>query len=1806
MSFSNRNVSRITLIIRVLVATLIISAIAVPFSPSQAQVTGADAKLALDSVMSLLREASKSSKRTGTPLKSKQIESPGQREARVASISLCPRRALMYVGEEHIVSPLPLDRSRQPVHGIAFSYESSDKNIADVASDGSVTALKPGECFVTASAGQTRAKVLIEVRDGLRSRLTNAQWDNEHAGECEDPEQDPELSLTQAETQSRRNEGKDPSFVPESLPPPDPDEPTNVPAAGSRFNTTGHPRFSPNLALKASATSNDNQLASSSFNLSIPIYGSSGRRVGTDLNLVYNSRMWTKNPQTTGIIWDYDQGWPAPGFRLNYGWIIRDYDVPSGVLGNYLLVEADGTRTPLINKGGGLYRSDDGRYLQFANHFLTYPDGTLVRYELRNSRLLPIYVKDVNGNSISITYVDRNANNNCSDAQRVEACTCGSGCYAPARQSINYITDTLGRLITFYYYANGHLAEVRAPGYNGAPDRVLAKFYYQTITLQYNFSLAVTGAPGDNQVDVLRRVYLPETGRGYVFDNYSGYGMCTRASMRLGMTDASGGTDNAHTDYVFNTDGQLSDAPQFTQRSEWWQHKTDDSGNDTTLAAVYDYTRTSDSSTMTTTIAGPNNVTTVMVSNNDSSSPQYGLLTEQRIPDGSTVKLKQEFFYDNPSSGSGSSGLQRNKVITTDDGSPTPNQTRTDFLYGQYGRLMTLIEFGFPTSGNFKKRRRTEYQYLNTSAYVNASLLQLVTDMTVWDPNGTPNDDTDDIKVSRTGFEYDTPDSGWEIQKYGLTQGCQSCGTPPGFDTNYVNTNERGLVTKTLSWSDATSTNAADISFRHQYDLFGNEIQAEVGCCSLKRFTFSPNTSGMHYSLPMSATDGPVSGPNLTSSFAYDFNTSFLNSQTDPNSLVTSYLPDVYFTSGGSMRLRKVTYPKLTTDTNANPTLETFFADPSYPNKDGLVYQSKFTYFDGTTQKIQVSSQWLDGAGRPIRTGSAAGASPTSFDAVKSIYDDLGRLRKNTNPYLGDSTGNITGLPNATVYDYDVLSRVLMATLPDSNTMTTTFNGAMTTITDQAGRQRRSEVDGLGRIITVTEMDDSKVLNWATSYGYNLNDNLTSVSQGTQTRAFKYDSLARMTYERTPEQDATINDGSGTFWSAHYTYTSFNAISTRQDARGAVSNYFYDGLNRLYQVGYTLPNPNPNNVQATATVNVTYGSTVPKLGQVEEVKQTDSQSVVPWKENYSYDTLSRVSSKTVSFDDQAYAYTTGYGYNQASQLTQMTYPSTRVVKHGFDDRGRLQKVGDAGSATKYISSTSYQPSQQVGSISLNNGVTENYGYSADRLQLTSQTATKSGNTLMSLTYNYVAPKSRSGGGGTGNANTGQLMDITSSQINGQQRNESYNYDQVARLTQAGGFYAQRNYTYDRWGNRTAMSGGSSQTISYARDANNVPLTNRISSVNSGPSYTYDATGDVTYDAGHSYGYDAESRIVTVDSGSTATYFYDTANRRVKKVAGGYTTYYVWEGSNVIAEYGNAPVGSGGTRFYHPDRLSNRMITDASGVVKGTMDNLPFGEDGGVVGESEKHRFTTYERDVETDSDYAMNRQYSQSTARFGRTDPLSGRQGPQSLNRYSYVSNDPVNSVDPLGLLRVYCFTVTGGPLGTGGDGTVVIGVTEYTFCVIIFEFSSGGIFEEPRGGGGGGKRQSKPPPIACPLDPSSLRVPNGRAPGSPWSRANPPETMTPRAPQGPQFPEPVNTKPITTEPVNPRPYPGFNPNEPMPPQDPSFWWKARFVGTEILRIGGSIFKGVGSDVVVMVKLPNCLYKPGGCNCTNTQNNTMN
>jgi hypothetical protein len=95
-------------------------------------------------------------------------------------------------------------------------------------------------------------------------------------------------------------------------------------------------------------------------------------------------------------------------------------------------------------------------------------------------------------------------------------------------------------------------------------------------------------------------------------------------------------------------------------------------------------------------------------------------------------------------------------------------------------------------------------------------------------------------------------------------------------------------------------------------------------------------------------------------------------------------------------------------------------------------------------------------------------------------------------------------------------------------------------------------------------------------------------------------------------------------------------------------------------------------------------------------------------------------------------------------------------------------------------------------------------------------------------------------------------------------------------------------------------------------------------------------GNVTNDAAHSYTYDSENRLASVDGGATGQYAYDASNQRSKKVAGDATTHCIWEGSKVIARYDGtmglvnseyvysgsrmvAKISSGVTQYFLSDR-----------------------------------------------------------------------------------------------------------------------------------------------------------------------------------------------------------------------------------------------------------------------------------------------
>ncbi len=94
----------------------------------------------------------------------------------------------------------------------------------------------------------------------------------------------------------------------------------------------------------------------------------------------------------------------------------------------------------------------------------------------------------------------------------------------------------------------------------------------------------------------------------------------------------------------------------------------------------------------------------------------------------------------------------------------------------------------------------------------------------------------------------------------------------------------------------------------------------------------------------------------------------------------------------------------------------------------------------------------------------------------------------------------------------------------------------------------------------------------------------------------------------------------------------------------------------------------------------------------------------------------------------------------------------------------------------------------------------------------------------------------------------------------------------------------------------------------------------------GPPYHYDAAGNLINDGSHSYAYDANDQIKSVDGGSTASYVYDAFGHRVSKTAGGVSTDYVYDIlGRVVAEIGGAaeaPVGTPAMSTWAATTLQN--------------------------------------------------------------------------------------------------------------------------------------------------------------------------------------------------------------------------------------------------------------------------------------------
>ncbi|HLC78010.1 MAG TPA: RHS repeat-associated core domain-containing protein [Candidatus Nanoarchaeia archaeon] len=131
-----------------------------------------------------------------------------------------------------------------------------------------------------------------------------------------------------------------------------------------------------------------------------------------------------------------------------------------------------------------------------------------------------------------------------------------------------------------------------------------------------------------------------------------------------------------------------------------------------------------------------------------------------------------------------------------------------------------------------------------------------------------------------------------------------------------------------------------------------------------------------------------------------------------------------------------------------------------------------------------------------------------------------------------------------------------------------------------------------------------------------------------------------------------------------------------------------------------------------------------------------------------------------------------------------------------------------------------------------------------------------------------------------------------------------------------------------------------------------------------------------------------------------------------------TTSYIY-GNGLVASYDRDENGQyGNEKFYINDHLgSGSVVIDENGNVTSSESYYAFGEEKLSEG-SEDSRFTYTGKEKDDSGLYYYGaRYYDADSGRFLQPDPLTGSvENPQSLNRYTYVTNNPHKYVDPSGM----------------------------------------------------------------------------------------------------------------------------------------------------------------------------------------------
>lgn len=399
---------------------------------------------------------------------------------------------------------------------------------------------------------------------------------------------------------------------------------------------------------------------------------------------------------------------------------------------------------------------------------------------------------------------------------------------------------------------------------------------------------------------------------------------------------------------------------------------------------------------------------------------------------------------------------------------------------------------------------------------------------------------------------------------------------------------------------------------------------------------------------------------------------------------------------------------------------------------------------------------------------------------------------------------------------------------------------------DALSRLTTQTFDSLGRLETIQDPAGG-----ITRYAYEPMGQIKSVTDARyNTTTYHYNGFGEIVQEDSPDRGTTT-----------YAYDAAGNLIEQHFAHGGALFYEYNALNRPTRIeqsspgaGRTLHTEQAYDAQGRATVrNGPAGTTY-----------------------YHYDEEGRLAEVNHEGIISRYTYTPG------GKPKTITYPSGQQVIYHYDEHGQVSTV----TRKAYAEATEEIVAQDIGhlpfgpleDLTYGNGLTLNQTFDRD-YRLQSQQL----GGLMQKDYRYDPV----------NNLTAQTDSANPS------HSQTFGYDLLDRLTDAGGDYGQYSYDYDPLGNRTQwqdLTSGRSESYQIAQTSNRLLAKGDTA-------YSYDAMGNPTQIGDKQLTYNARGRLSIVQTSQGRwdyTYNFD-GQRLIKALDGQKQWFHYGPNGRLLAE-----------------------------------------------------------------------------------------------------------------------------------------------------------------------------------------------------------------------------------------------------------------------------------------------------------------